>query len=177
MRSVFVDLTHASTVRQYHSTYYAPHNLALLITGKVSPTKLLQVLQDTVEPSIIAHQQAHGPKGPSGWKRPFLETGSKGGGRVEKGQKEEVVEFPEKDESSGEVQISWVGPKTTDLMGDAALDLLTTYLSDSAVSPLSKEFIEIDDPFCTGRLKSLPFLRHDALTAGLSRTRHHLLLD
>lgn len=100
-------------VRKYHSTYYAPHNLALLITGKVNPTKLLQVLQDTVEPSIVKHQQAHGPHGPKGWKRPFLETGSKGGGRVLKKQKEEVVEFPEKDESSGEVQISWIGPKTT----------------------------------------------------------------
>lgn len=100
-------------VRDYHRTYYQPHNLTLLVTGKVAPTSLLSVLQEKVEPSLVKHSQTHGPKGPRGWKRPFLETGSRGGGAVKKGKKEEVVEFPEKDESSGEVQISWIGPRST----------------------------------------------------------------
>jgi Zn-dependent M16 (insulinase) family peptidase len=95
-------------VREYHQYYYRPHNLQLIVTGKLKPTQLLEVLNSQVEPSLIQHGHNQVP---SGWKRPFLETPSKGGARIDNSQTVEV-EFPEKDESSGEVQISWVGPST-----------------------------------------------------------------
>lgn len=132
-------------IREYHDYYYRPHNLQLTVTGKINPTQLLEVLNSQVEPSLIQHGQN---KIPSAWKRPFLETPSKGGARIEKSQTVQV-EFPEKDESSGEVQISWVGPSTNDFQLQTALDVLGTYLTDSAVSPLAKRFIEIDSPLCT----------------------------
>lgn len=86
-------------VRQYHSTYYAPHNLSLIITGKISggTTSLLDVVQEHVEPSIIAHGQNKGLR-PPGWKRPFLETASANRIPVTKSVKE-IIEFPERDES------------------------------------------------------------------------------
>ncbi|POW06319.1 hypothetical protein PSHT_10429 [Puccinia striiformis] len=115
-------------IREYHDT-----------------TILLEVLNSQVEPSLVQHGQ---DRIPSGWKRPFLETPSQGGARIEKSQTVEV-EFPEKDESIGEVQISWVGPSTDDFLLQTALDVLGTYLTDSAVSPLAKKFIEIDCPLCT----------------------------
>lgn len=59
-------------------------------------------------------------------------------------------------------------------MGDGALDLLTTYLSDSAVSPLAKEFIEIDDPLCTGAPPSAAAFFSRPLT---DQRRHYVLLD
>ena len=61
----------------YHKTYYVPHNLSLIVTGKLSggTASLLKVVQEQVEPNIIAHGQNHGPR-PQGWKRPFLETDS-----------------------------------------------------------------------------------------------------
>jgi hypothetical protein len=86
-------------VRQYHSTYYVPHNLSLIVAGKLSSgtASLLNVVQKSVEPSIIAHGQDKGPK-PSGWKRPFVETPSANRVPVSKLVKK-TVEFPEKDES------------------------------------------------------------------------------
>ncbi|KAA1091647.1 hypothetical protein PGT21_036499 [Puccinia graminis f. sp. tritici] len=132
-------------IREYHQYYYRPHNLQLIVTGKLKPTQLLEVLNSQVEPSLIQHGHNQVP---SGWKRPFLETPSKGGARIDKSQTVEV-EFPEKDESSGEVQISWVGPSTNDFLLQTALEVLGTYLTDSAVSPLAKRFIEIDSPLCT----------------------------
>ncbi|KAI9610843.1 hypothetical protein H4Q26_008685 [Puccinia striiformis f. sp. tritici PST-130] len=156
-------------IREYHEYYYRPHNLQLIVTGKLDPTELLEVLNSQVEPSLVQHGQ---DRIPSGWKRPFLETPSQGGARIEKSQTVEV-EFPEKDESIGEVQISWVGPSTDvshlypsiplilqsfdwvshlffqDFLLQTALDVLGTYLTDSAVSPLAKKFIEIDCPLCT----------------------------
>lgn len=96
------------TIRDYHGSYYVPHNICLIVAGKLSTEALLGVLQEQVEPSIIQHGKAHGPR-PDGWKRPFLETPS-----VEppviRGMHSEVVEFPEKDESSGEMAIYFVGP-------------------------------------------------------------------
>lgn len=98
--------THLSSVNEYHKTYYHPHNLQLIVTGKVDPTTLLNVLNNDVEPSLIQHGQDHIPEG---WKRPFLETNSKGGAILTESETVEVV-FPAKDTSIGAVQISWVGP-------------------------------------------------------------------
>lgn len=100
-------------VRQYHSTYYVPHNLSLIVTGKLSSgtRSLLSVLQDKVEPSIIQHGQNQGPR-PKGWKRPFVETASANRERIKEVIKE-AVEFPEKDESQGELLITYNGPPPT----------------------------------------------------------------
>jgi Zn-dependent M16 (insulinase) family peptidase len=64
--------------------------------------------------------------------------------------KVKVVDFPEVDESVGEVSWSWVGPIWRDYDTEKALDILAAYLSDSPVSPLYRELVEIDEPFCTG---------------------------
>jgi Zn-dependent M16 (insulinase) family peptidase len=86
-------------VRQYHSTYYVPHNLSLVVTGKLSSgtSTLLSVVQEQVEPNLVAHGQNLGPR-PPGWKRPFVETTSAIRGPIEETVKD-TVEFPEKDES------------------------------------------------------------------------------
>ena len=111
---------------------------------------------------------AHGAMGPPGWRRPFLETPSavppKIDGRLlhvdgvdeadppadEKGlRRRAFIEFPERDESIGEVQISWVGPPLEDTLELQAIDVLATYLTDSPVSPVQQAFVERDDPLCT----------------------------
>lgn len=95
-------------VRDYHKSYYVPQNLCLVVAGKLKTNELLNVLQTKVEPWIIAHGQAHGPK-PPGWKRPFVETPSARQPKL-KGVKQDTVDFPEKDESSGEAILSFQGP-------------------------------------------------------------------
>lgn len=95
-----------SLVRNYHSSYYVPHNLALIVAGKLSSgtQSLLQVVQDQVEPSLIQHEQNKGPR-PPGWKRPFVETASALRKPLEKTVKD-VVEFPEKDESEKTINLA-----------------------------------------------------------------------
>jgi hypothetical protein len=76
----------------------------------LSTRDLLQTIQTKVEPRIVEHEQTHGPKGPPGWKRPFLETPT--GIPVQIADRREgTVEFPEKDESQGELRMTFVGPK------------------------------------------------------------------
>ena len=100
------------TIRDYHKSYYVPHNLCLIVAGRLSTQDLLGVLQREVEPSILKHGPAQGPR-PQGWKRPFLETTSAVAPEI-KETKSETVEFPESDESVGEIGLQFLGPAPTD---------------------------------------------------------------
>ncbi|KAL8292284.1 hypothetical protein RQP46_001750 [Phenoliferia psychrophenolica] len=136
-------------IRAYHASSYLPHNLTLIVAGRsLSPTSLLTTLQSTVEPSIIAHGQAHGPR-PPGWKRPFVESTTASNPPVIRADVRETVLFPEKDESVGEVTVSWVGVPANEFVKALAVEIMSVYLTDSAVSPLYKQFVEIDEPLCT----------------------------
>lgn len=75
-------------------------------------------MQNNVEPTIIAHGQNKGPR-PSGWKRPFLETPSAQREPIAE-LIERTVEFPEKDESSGELLINYMGPRNDDFVESKA---------------------------------------------------------
>jgi len=136
-------------IRDYHHKYYVPHNLSLIVTGKLASgtSSLLNVVQTQVEPSLIAHGQNQGPR-PQGWRRPFVETESAKRGPIQKTVKE-TVEFPEKDESMGELQIGFMGPPPNAFLERKALDILGTYLTSSPVAPLNKEYVEVESPLCT----------------------------
>ncbi|KAJ6575205.1 Metalloenzyme, LuxS/M16 peptidase-like protein [Mycena capillaripes] len=136
-------------IREYHRTYYVPHNLSLIVTGKLSSgtSTLLSVVQEQVEPNLVAHGQNLGPR-PPGWKRPFVETASAIRPPIQETIKN-TIEFPEKDESVGELIISSLGPAPNEFLERKALDILGIYLTSSSVAPLNKEYIEIDSPMCT----------------------------
>lgn len=55
-------------VRQYHGSYYVPHNLCLIVSGRLKTQDLLDVLQNEVEPTLLKHGQTGAPEG---WKRPY----------------------------------------------------------------------------------------------------------
>lgn len=63
---------------------------------------------------------------------------------------EEIVEFPDEDESIGEVMIAWRGPEFSEFLEKKATEVLLEYLSDSSVSILSQHMVEIEDPYCAG---------------------------
>ncbi|KZV65225.1 hypothetical protein PENSPDRAFT_587192 [Peniophora sp. CONT] len=136
-------------IREYHSTYYVPHNCVLIVAGKLTggTMQLLSVVQNEIEPTIAAHGQNKGIC-PAGWKRPFVETSTAKRQPISK-LVEEVVEFPEQDESRGELAIGFMGPPRDEWLEIQALDHLGTYLSYSATAPLNKEYIEIDSPLAT----------------------------
>lgn len=98
-------------VRKYHRTYYVPQNLSLIVAGRMTKgtTSLLSVIQEQIEPSLVAHGQNLGIR-PPGWKRPFVETSSQKREPIAKNLNETVT-FPEKDESTGEMVITYLGPK------------------------------------------------------------------
>ena len=141
----------ADKVRDFHKKYYSPHNMSLVVTGDMPTEKLMSVMQDVIEPRIISDAKERnieiGVK-PTGWKRPFVETSSSKRLKLDHSQRS-TVEFPEQDESVGEIELSWVGDKTNNYLTTKALDILGTYLTDSPISPLQKQLVEIPSPLCT----------------------------
>lgn len=129
-------------IRRYHRAYYAPHNMALVVAGPLERAALLDSLAP-IEKRLQETGAAHGPAGPKGWKRPFVETQSSevpvidGTANtpgidapdpdkpVEKRRRRAFVEFPEKDESVGEVMVTWVGPKYNEWEKNDALSTLS----------------------------------------------------
>jgi Zn-dependent M16 (insulinase) family peptidase len=98
----------ADRIRQFHRQMYQPKNLCLVIFGEVDHNQLLEILEK-FEDSIMDDI----PKPNSPFRRPWLE--SKYTPQLEKSVIE-TVEFPEEDESTGEVMIKFLGPSCNDVV-------------------------------------------------------------
>ncbi|KDQ63640.1 hypothetical protein JAAARDRAFT_29668 [Jaapia argillacea MUCL 33604] len=139
-------------IREYHKTYYVPHNLSLIVTGPLThgTPHLLSVLQSQIEPSILSSTSPspypYPPTPP--FPRPFISTPSANRTPLKESVKQ-TIEFPEKDESVGEVIVSFMGCEPGMWVERKALDLLGSYLAGSATAPLNKEFVEVENPLCT----------------------------
>ncbi|CAG8678658.1 5107_t:CDS:10, partial [Funneliformis mosseae] len=129
------------TIRQYHKDYYRPDNLCLIITGNISYNELLKTL-DPLDKRISEKTKGSLPT----HKRPFVDSPPIP--LLEKSIRDQV-EFPDEDESVGQLLIVWLGPLVDEFLEIVALEVLHEYLSDSAVSVLQKEFVETEDPLCT----------------------------
>ncbi len=148
LMSALRELT-VESIRQYHASMYLPQNLTVIVTGRsLSPQALLETLSQTVEVSLAEHGQANGPR-PEGWVRPFVESSTATNKPQLTHDIVETVMFPEKDESVGELMVSWIGFPRADFLGDLSCEVLWEYLTNGAVSPLAKEFVEVAEPMAT----------------------------
>ena len=96
----------ADRIREYHHELYQPKNLCLIILGDIDHHNLLSVL-DHFESTIL--EDIPSPSTP--FKRPWLDSKP---APVPTDSVTEFVEFPEADESMGEILISFLGPSSTD---------------------------------------------------------------
>ncbi|KAK1127835.1 hypothetical protein K0M31_003327 [Melipona bicolor] len=125
-------------VKQYHQEFYRPENLTIVITGQVKHADVFKALQ-IIEKKIIS-------KGNRGlFKKPWQDSVPPLTQSVDLD-----VYYPCDDEDNGVVDVAWRGPspitKMYDLIG---CTLLLKYLTDTSVSPVQKEFVEIDDAYAS----------------------------
>ncbi|CAE7907332.1 unnamed protein product [Symbiodinium necroappetens] len=133
------DLTN-KTVQDYHSAYYRPDNLCVIVTGQVDFKDLCQACQPTVA-SIMASERIQ--------KLPALERPFSGPVPMPKEQQRVRMEFPAEDETSGGVvEMCWPGPAWTDFRKVVALKVLLAYLCEDSISPLRKALVETVPPLC-----------------------------
>lgn len=125
-------------IRKYHAENYRPDNLCIIISGSVDEEELLDVMTKVDSELDSLPMVPH--------KRPFLDSPAD-----EPLTKlvSKTVDFPDEDESSSEIQFSWIGPDGRDLVMDQAVDILCKYFTSTVISLFSQNFIEISEPLAT----------------------------
>ncbi|KAK2753578.1 hypothetical protein FQN54_007355 [Arachnomyces sp. PD_36] len=124
----------AERIREFHREMYQPKNLCLVITGEVDHENMLDIL-DNFEGTIL--DVIPSPESP--FKRPWTE--SRQTPALEKSVIE-TVEFPEEDESSGEIEIRFLGPDCTDRLQSGAVNVVLLYLAGSSATVLENILVE-----------------------------------
>ncbi|KAF2804284.1 putative zinc metalloprotease [Mytilinidion resinicola] len=124
----------AQRIRDFHREMYQPKNLRLVLIGEVDHAQLLDILEDFEESILDAIPPPDAP-----FRRPWVEPKQP---QALKKTIIDTVEFPEDDESMGELMIAFFGPPGTDMMSGAAMDVLLSYLSDSTASVLVNTLVE-----------------------------------
>jgi Zn-dependent M16 (insulinase) family peptidase len=96
---------------------YQPKNLRLVLVGEIDHAELLDILEDFEEGILDAIPSPDAP-----FKRPWVEST-----KAKPLEKTivDTVEFPEDDESMGEITVAFFGPSCNDLVAG-------TYLSSVA---------------------------------------------
>ncbi|KAF2454784.1 metallopeptidase [Lineolata rhizophorae] len=124
----------AERIREFHGAMYQPKNLCLVLIGEVDEENMVEVL-DKFEDGIIDDV----PPLDAPFTRPWVDsepTPPLTGSTID------TVEFPEEDETMGEVLIGFLGPKSDDLLNRTAMDVLLKYLTESTVSLLHNTLVE-----------------------------------
>lgn len=124
----------ADRIRKFHRDMYQPKNLCLIIVGEVDHDSLLQILE-SFEDSIL--DDIPPPDAP--FKRPWVD--SEPAPPLTKSVLE-TVDFPEEDESAGEITVTFFGPSCDDLIHASALNILLVYLAGSSASVLENTLVE-----------------------------------
>jgi Zn-dependent M16 (insulinase) family peptidase len=125
-------------IKDFHKNSYRPDNLCVVITGSIDEEELIAIMTEfddelTALPTISN-------------KRPFVDSDNDGP------LSETIVkrvEFPDKDESMGELLISWIGPKANENLISMAVDIVGSYFTDSPISIFNKHLVEVENPYAT----------------------------
>ncbi|KAF2749468.1 zinc metalloprotease-like protein [Sporormia fimetaria CBS 119925] len=124
----------ADRIRQFHKDMYQPKNLRVVLIGEVDHENLLDLL-DKLEDDYVDRVPAYDAP----FKRPWVDSAHT---PPLKDTVVDTVEFPEEDESTGEIQIAFLGPEARDDLAETALNTILTYLAGSSVSVLVNTLVE-----------------------------------
>ena len=152
----------ADRIRQFHKEMYQPKNMRLVITGEVRHNELLKIVDD-FEASVLEDV----PAIDAPFKRPWIDS------EPTPPLKETVVQkvqFPEEDESHGEIMIAFFGPKYNEHIATSALSVLIQYLSGSSIAVLENTLVEREQ-LCSMVATQMDFRSDTTVTFGLSAVK------
>lgn len=144
-----------STVTDYHEKAYVPQNVTVVVTGRqINPERLLDTISRTTERDLESAGLARGPHPPD-WIRPIVGSSTAYTDPLIEKDKTILVPYADTDTSTGEIQISFVGPRIRDTLSISALGVLGDYLAGSPHSVLNRKFVEISGPACAGQFSHI----------------------
>lgn len=122
-------------VRKFHSEFYRLENLTIVITGQVSNDDVANALEP-FETRILSKEAKAPFQRP--WQSPLSQSTN------------ERIVYPSDTENCGIVHVGWRGPNyTLENFKLTACSVLLRYLSETSVSPLQHELVDIPDPFAS----------------------------
>lgn len=125
-------------VKEFHKEFYRPENLYVIIVGHIKPNEVLNAL-GPFEEKILSKSVKGSFTRP--WQSPVEPLTS---------SIELEVPYPNDEEDNGMVYVGWRGPSAVnDLYRMTACSVLLKYLTDTSVSPLPKEFVDVPDPYAS----------------------------
>lgn len=124
----------ADRIREFHREMYQPKNLCVALFGEIDHEDLLDKLEQ-FESTILGDI----PKPDAPFKRPWIESK-----QIPPLTKSFIgtVEFPEEDESFGQVDIKFLGPNCADPVLTGALNVALLYLAGSSAALLDNTLVE-----------------------------------
>jgi len=158
----------ADRIRQFHKQMYQPKNMRLVISGEVDHNELLSIVDD-FEATILDDV----PSLDAAFKRPWADS------KPTPPLKETIVkrvQFPEEDESVGEVFIGFFGPKYNEHVASSAMSVLIHYLSGSSISVLENTLVEREQ-LCSMVSSQIDFRTDTTVTFGLSAVETEKLAE
>ncbi|KAK9465180.1 Metalloenzyme, LuxS/M16 peptidase-like protein [Lipomyces arxii] len=147
-------------IREFYYSLYRPDNLCLILVGTVDKDELLDTVSkfDDELPSL----DLANPK-----PRPFVDSPK---APHLTSNVIDTIDFPDKDESSGHILLSFFGPSILDFVTNTALHCLMMYLTDSDISLLRRKIVEIENPLST----ELEVYTDDYIETGLNIWLHNV---
>ncbi|KAI1390879.1 Metalloenzyme, LuxS/M16 peptidase-like protein [Hypoxylon trugodes] len=124
-------------IRNFHRAMYQPRNMCIIIVGEVDHTNLLSILDEFEESVKNDIPPLNAP-----FQRPWIESAQP---PALKETTIETVEFPEEDESIGDMLVGFFGPSCTDVVESTAVAILLVYLCGSSVAVLENVLVEKEE--------------------------------
>jgi len=131
----------ADRIRAYHQEMYQPKNMRVILIGEIDHEELLQIL-DVFEDTIIEDV----PKLEAPFQRPWVESPQ---APMLSETTIDTIQFPEEDESVGEISVAYMGPDCNDSLSNAAMSVLLSYLAGGSISVLDYTLQE-KEQLCSG---------------------------
>lgn len=131
--------TNNTKVRNFHKQFYHAKNMCVVITGPVEAQDIFKAIKP-IEDKIVSKRQ-HEMEFDRPWQTPVEPL---------PGSVQRTIRYSCDSDDDGIVDIGFRGPSAVDNFHElVAVQVLLEYLNSTAISPIQRDFVECDEPYCS----------------------------
>lgn len=131
--------TNNQKCRDYHEQFYHSKNLCIIVVGPVKPEEIFEAIEP-VENKIVAKGR-HQVVFDRPWQTPVEPM---------KECVQRKIQYSSDTDDDGLVYIGFRGPEVINNFRElVAISILLDYLNATAISPIQRDFVECEEPYCS----------------------------
>lgn len=132
-------------VRNYHKEFYHSRNLCIVVTGPVEAEEIFKHIKPVEDKIVLKGDHLKEYTRP--WQSPVSPLAQ---------SLSKSIQYSSDTDDDGLVYIGWRGPNAVkDYPSLVAISLLLDYLNDTTISPIQRDFVECEDPYCSSVCQSI----------------------